>query len=335
MNLNIMFSDSAFNEIGKIFNLQPRDMVMFRDDLTWGPVHAIHDLEQWMQQRDHFWQCEGDSEPFSFRHYPDDFYTITSIITQADSIVLWLDETLKAQLSACCVLAICRLLNVSYQRISLRCYYLSDEGDGEFGRIPLPATYAPLQQFCIVKVLSELEWEYRLQCWDAYTSKTPEKLLSMMDADNSACFVMQRALNVLKNRFPAYASGLTIWDEQILKAALRCGLESKAAKVMAYTLYPAHNDVDTVLDSYIYHRILTLGASHLSMPLLTLNVENMPVKRCTVSITDAGIAALKGEFNTLKVNGFSDWIGGGALNSAADGIWLRHADGSIQYAKSI
>lgn len=334
MNLDIIFSDSAFNDIGESFNLQKSNMVLFRDDLTWGPVHAINDLEQWIQQRNTFWSSEDEPEPFSFCHYPNDFYTIASAITQADSIVLWLDETLRAQLSACCVLAICRLLNVSYQSISLRCYYLPGLSDNNFGCIALPEKNAPLEQFCIAKALTEAEWQYRLQSWDAYTSNSPEKLLSMIDSDSGACPIIWRALKVLKNRFPADDSGLTIWDEELLKVALHLGPDSKGAKVIAYTLYPYRNTVDKALDSYIYERILKLGASSLKEPLLKLNVENMPVKFCTISITEAGIAALAGSFNTLKVNGFSDWIGGIALNTDSNGIWLRNTDGSAYYTQN-
>lgn len=335
MNLDITFSDSAFSVIRDIFNLDESYMASFRDNLTFGPVYAIYDLEQWLQQRDAIWASTEEYPPFSFRNYSNDFYAVTSRLTQADNIVLWLDESLQTQLAACCLLAICRLLNISYQRISLRCYYLSGEGNEEPGFIVRPAENAPLQQFCISKALTEPEWGYRLQCWDAYTCSTPEKLLNIIASGTGACPVMLNALKVLKNRFPAYRSGLTIWDEQVLKAASLYGPEIKAARVIGYALYPARNGVDLVTDSYIYDRILKLGCNSLEAPLLKLNVENIPVNFCTVAITGAGTAALREECNTINMNGFSDWIGGIELNTASGGIWLRHSDGSIQYTQKI
>lgn len=332
MNINIVVNNTAYKSVRQAFNISENELLNFRDDLTWGSVPAINDLPDWLQQRDAFWNAEG-YEPFSFRELPNDFYAATEQLKQADNIVLWLDKSLKTQITACCVLAFCRLLNICWQRISLRCYYVSGDEYPYPGYIPLPADTAPQEQNCVPVTLTEAEWHYRLQCWDAYTSSTPEKLLQIIHSDNAACPVLHNALTTLKNRFPAYDSGLTIWDKWLLQGALEYDPNVKAAKVLGYASYPARNGVDRALDTYLYDRLLALGNSRLAAPLLKLNVEDMPVKFCVVNITESGRAALRGEFNTVLEHGFDDWIGGIALNSATGGLWFRHDDGSVRYHK--
>lgn len=332
MIFNIVFGSYAFNIVSKYPHIQDCYTLFFRDDLTWGPISAIDNVPEWLQLRDASWNAEG-CEPFSFCDLPNDFFAAIDKLKQADSIVLWLDESLKTQLTACCVLAFCRLLNISWQRISLRCYYLSGDEYSEPGIILFAADEAALMQHCISASLTEAEWHYRLQCWDAYTSASPEKLLQIIYSDNAVCPVLHNALTTLKNRFPAYDSGLTIWDKWLLQGVLEYDPNVKAAKALGYALYPARNGVDLVSDTYLYERLLVLGNSRLTLPLLKLNVEDMPVKFCVVNITESGRAALKGEFNTVLEHGFDDWIGGIALNSATGGLWFRHDDGSVRYHK--
>ncbi len=54
--------------------------------------------------------------------------------------------------------------------------------------------------------------------------------------------------------------------------------------------------------------------------------ELLQVRDYSVSLTDAGIAALAGNANFVELNGIDDWIGGVHLDSNTGNVWFRDGD---------
>ena len=159
------------------------------------------------------------------------------------------------------------------------------------------------------------------RAWKAYTSSIFTDLADYVAAEG--CLpILHRAMKQLVYRYPDLRSGLSIWDERLLRNVEERG--PSATRVLGYTI--GYNETpDWVGDVYLFRRLVALGDPSLASPLLSIKGSKWRLRECTAELTPFGESVLLGEASHVQTNGIDDWIGGVHLTSGGP-IVFRDGD---------
>jgi len=142
--------------------------------------------------------------------------------------------------------------------------------------------------------------------WHVYTSSDPAHLANYV-ASPSPMPSVHRAVSHLVYRYPDAKSGLSVWDEQLLRQTREHG--PMAARVIGHT-FCFDDTLDLVGDVYLFSRLIGMSGTDLVSPLISVTGDPTAMRRCEVKLTPFGEQVLAGEANHVKVSGIDDWIGG-------------------------
>jgi hypothetical protein len=175
------------------------------------------------------------------------------------------------------------------------------------------------------------------RAWTAFTAPTPERLARLATAPTSALPHLGPALARFVQEFPAVSSGLGLTEEHALDV-LADGPKT-VADLFAAT---QAKEKARFLGDASFFKLLD-GLAFAAKPLIA-GLE-YPSIRCAggpdsadyrryaamrVEITDAGRAALAGDFDHAVENGIDRWFGGTHITAKA--LWRRDAQGLAQPA---
>jgi uncharacterized protein DUF1835 len=315
---------SAASTIRQALNLTaPSTLVALDDCLSVGLLQAFESIAQWRTLRDGYWtglSMEPERSPGTNERSPFDLVDRVGVLSNCDSIVLWIGTGLAEQLLLVWFLELLRIVAVDPSRLQVIQYArLGSQraeviGIGELNADLLRA-HPPAQRLDPAAI-AELH-----AAWSAITSPDPAALLSFL-ASNPGCLpFLTRDLRFLLDRYPDHRSGLSLWDRLLLERVAEKG--PRAVRVIGYTMGHDFYRADWVGDLYLFARLRRMGASDLAHPLLSLNSSTASMRETTVELTDAGRAVLNGEANAVRLNGIDDWVAGVHLDSRADRVWFN------------
>jgi hypothetical protein len=168
--------------------------------------------------------------------------------------------------------------------------------------------------------------------WAAFTQATPEVLTALAAADRLSLPFLPAALRRLVAELPHMRSGLSLTEERIL-SVLADGLRNPGL------LFNATQDQEQARflgDASFFHRLD--GLAFCRTPL----VDGLPFRsrlcaqgaadyraftQSTITLTEAGRAALAGAFDHARQNGIDRWLGGTHLTP--QNLWRRDSRGVV------
>jgi hypothetical protein len=316
--IQVALGDTAAGSLRQARTLPPAaTLLILRDHLACGPLPPLHSLTQWRDLRRAFWESVDPPDPdYPSFNSPDDL----AILGDARSITMWLGTGIADQLQLAWLVQALRLLGadparlgtVQFSGVGRKVFEVVSVAVLNPAEIAAHPPAAPLPEGAI----AELD-----AAWAAVTAPEPAALTNYLASFSGALPLLPRAVRTLLNRYPDHASGLGVWDRQLLKWTAAKG--PCAARVIGHTMGYAMDGPDWVGDVYLFHRLQRLGAADLPHPLLSLNRHSAPMRETTVEITDTGRAVLRNKANAVRLNGIDDWIAGVHLESRAGRVWFN------------
>lgn len=158
------------------------------------------------------------------------------------------------------------------------------------------------------------------RAWRAYTSSDPRELTGFVTGPTASPY-LHRAMAQLVCRYPDVRTGLSRWDEVLLKQTIENG--PLLLRAIGHTM-AACDTPDWVGNGYLFDRVMKLGGPELPSPLVDLRSGLPPKKRPHIEITDFGRKVLAGEANHVAENGIDHWVGGVHLTS--DSVVFRNGN---------
>ena len=174
---------SASGMIRQALSLEaPSALLAFDDNLSVGPLQAFRSAAEWRTRRDGYWAglpLQPELSPASYERAPFDLIDNAGVLSDCDSIRLWIGTGLAEQLLLVWLLQFLRLLNVDTNHVEVIQYTnLSQRraevvGIGELNADQLRA-HPPAQRLDPAEI-AELH-----AAWLAITSPDPWTLLSFL-----------------------------------------------------------------------------------------------------------------------------------------------------------
>ena len=159
--------------------------------------------------------------------------------------------------------------------------------------------------------------------WHAATSPSPDPLLAYFEAPADTW--PRRAARSLLNRYPDIRTGLTRWDEVLLRGVAKHA--PNAIRPIGDTLKACIEEDESVGDGWLWNCLRRLGDASRPHPLVTIRYDGgRDMRHASVALTPAGESVLTGEANVVDLNGIDRWAGGVHLSSADDRVWFRDGD---------
>ncbi len=339
--LRIFNGDTAIGSFRQAFGREAStDVLVCRDVLICGPLTEFSNLKEWRAGREEFWRAVLDgvddspilageaAQDVSFATKWRDLYADMDDLESADEIEVWIGCALSDQVLLAFVAFLIDRFEIDRDKLSV--VQMEQSGDrvilgiGQLNSDALEKRPDPVR-------LGEDQFSYCLDVWRAVTADSPERLMTLMRADEAPLPIMHRALEALYYRYPDTLRGLSLWDQTTLELVTDRG--RKAARIIGGTMSVAWESghrltFDSVGDLYLYYRLRNLARPTLAEPLAEASSLNAPMGFVEYKLTGAGRAVQAGERNAIDVNAIDDWVCGVHLSSEAGNVWVRK-DGEI------
>jgi uncharacterized protein DUF1835 len=325
--IHIAHGLSAPGSLRQALNLSPDSILANQDVLSCGPLLPFRSLEEWRMQREAYWGDIYQGE-ISFNESERDLPTNSSIVCEAESLLLWIAKGLAEQLLLCWTMQFLRVLNIEPQRLKVIQFERYSDCDMEIWGLgslnPTELRAHPTPQQLTTDALKELD-----ETWSAVTAAEPTGLLALLSKPSRSLPYLRSSLRSILGRFPNRDTGLNYWEMELLKNVSDRG--PRAIRVIAYTLSTVIEDL--VGDAWLFDRLSRLADSSLPHPLLNFTGNPASMRECDFTLTDAGRSVLAGRANHVTLNGINDWVGGVHLDSASGNIWFHHGDSLVRISE--
>lgn len=307
--------------------LSPRGKVLVADyALSYGPLLQWQSIGEWERCREEYWRSLHPSQTGSSRRKGEaELVDNIDLIRSASSIVLWIGTSPDEQLLLVWMVQFLRAVDLSPEQ--LRVVQFDREPRGGFEVVglgelePDQLRAHPALWSLTIQQIAEID-----RTWAAVTAPDPGELVTLLGEERADLPLLRRSLKALVFRFPAVATGLNRWEEQLLRYTEEKG--PAASRVIAYTLVHSFDPPDSVGEVYLFGRMRRLAAC--SQPFILLTGSDVSHRGSEVRLTDAGAKALAGGKNFVTLNGVDDWIGGVHLDSSKTDIWFRRDNAIVR-----
>lgn len=291
-----------------------------RDSPSCGPLHPIGDLATWTRQRRAFWhEASGREAETEAGEDP-------GVLAKARKVVIWLGTSLDEQIAFASLPAMLRAAGAVPEQIDVVQFHRNQRGLEilDVGILsPEDLAGHPAPQTLSSDDLAELE-----RTWNALVAPEPEALIAILKSDYAPLPLLKRALRSILNRYPKLASGLNDAEMSLLYWFRHGG--PAVPRVMGKVLseayresYSGQSHLDAFGDSWLFWRMLRLGAPGLREPALDIGGSRTEYRNTTAKLTPFGERVLDGRANFVDVNGIDDWVAGVHMQSAAGRVWFH------------
>jgi len=241
-----------------------------------------------------------------------------------DRIELWFEHDLYDQLQLIQVLDVLSGLGRSHGLFLLQ----ADDYLGAMSPSALRAFDGAAQPVTPKQV------ESARSAWSAFTGATPQALAAVAAAKPATLPFLPAALHRLIAELPDVRSGLSLTEERILSTLS----DGACAVGPAFKATVDQEDACFLGDTPFFRRLDALTFC----PTPLISGLPFPSQRCaqgpshpdyraftqsTITLTEAGRAALAGRFDHARENGVDRWLGGTHLTP--QNLWRRKHDGGI------
>lgn len=331
--MHIVNGDSAAGSFKQAFHIPVQELLIFRDVLSCGRLREYIDIEGWAKYRRDYWstiyvKCELGSID-DITKAPNDFYNDFDI-KRTKKVNLWIGCALSDQLLLVFLVKLFEVHGLDFSKLIVHQYVYMDDQSSTIAGLGMLSPEQIEAQKPEPLTFDSTQIDFCLDVWAAVTANNPEALVQILKSKQASLPLLSNALKSLLYRFPKLSSGLSYFDEVILKAAKDHG--PNTARIIGHTLahdmwpnkYP--HALDLTGDTYLFARLKNMADANLKNPLLLLNTMNASLRETTTEITGFGLEVLEGKYNVVDVNGIDDWVGGIHLNTSRESVWFRNGD---------
>lgn len=323
--IHIANGDCAGGVIKQAINPEPGNVLVNLDPLSYGPLPVFNDLKEWRRNRHGFYKSMySETGDLLIEEHKHDILLNTNKLKEAEKVILWLGSGIEEQLLLVWTVQLFRIISADIKKVRVVQFY--KEPDRGFEVVSI-SVLNPDQLLAhpSPKTLSKDKIRYLAKVWDALTAPKPDALLGLIDdRPQRTQNLLQRSLKYLLWRFPDYITGLTYWDNELLKSTLAEG--PKATRIIAHTIGYHMDNLDWVGDLYLYYRLRRLGDKLLKKQLVKLTGKSRKMRDTEVHLTETGQQILDGKVNFVEINGIDEWVGGMHLQSKTNEVWYRKDD---------
>ncbi|WP_340118320.1 DUF1835 domain-containing protein [Pelagibius sp. 7325] len=329
--LHVVSGGSAAGCLKQALRVRNHQVLVGDSDLHCGPAPMMDDLIAWHRIRKVYsdtlfetWHRAMSDHPLpptvSFGDEPEIGPHIDGErLAEAPEVVVWVTQGLADQLLLTWIVFLFDRFKFDHAKLRVV------EFEHSHQKWPL-VTIGMLSPEAInrlnpgAKPLGSDQIEELRRAWQAYTASDPGLLVDYL-ADPGLLPFLHRAMAELIYRYPDVRTGLSRWDEVLLRQTIENGPLPR--KITGYAM--AFSDTpDWVRDPYLYDRLTKLGGLGPSSPLVSLSSSQPLKKQHLVEITDFGRKVLAGEANHVAENGIDDWVGG--VHLTPDTVVFRDGD---------
>jgi len=179
--------------------------------------------------------------------------------------------------------------------------------------------------------LSSNEWAALQEWWVAITNPTPNMFLRLLSIQTPNGVVPFRdSLRILLGRYPDSRTGLSDWEELLLRhIASKQDSSITAPRLMGEVVCRLSDRIDQPGDLTLMQVLLRMDQVATSFPLVQSFERDWPFRRTKFSLTALGRAVLQGQENYLAYRPIDRWVGGVHLDSSEGRVWVREGDGLV------
>jgi hypothetical protein len=343
--LNIAVDESAAGGMLAGLRCGRAAILVHGDHLSCGPLQPLQSPEQWRKMREVFWSRHAaippEQQPLSA-----DRYLLGGLdrLLAADVVTVWLGAGLSDQLFSIWFVQLAELVGFDLTR--LRVVDVGRDPAAGGGHLSVGAlepeaiaAYPPGQPLP-ASTIGEMK-----AAWSALAAPDPTPLLALLATGLHERRELDRALRCLLARFPDARTGLTRWEDELLRSVLAHG--PRGDLIMEDLHARAGDDPD---QPYLYElvgRLYRMAAPRSRQPAVTIAPRAAhpceirlapdgaeiidPPFDAEVRITPVGEQVLAGNKQMVELNGIDDWVGGIHLDASAGRVWYRSGDSLRPY----
>ena len=322
----------GYYALNEALSISSRDIVSLRDNLSFGPLGALDDLESWCTMRRAYWDhVEGESAQTRKRRRRSNIVTRDYIVgsldrlAHADEVVIWLGTGLAEQLVLAWMPQLLRAIGGRPESLRV----VQFEGTLAGAATPTIGILSvdELQKGPTPRPVDSESFDYLDKAWTAATASDPVSLTGFIEKVSSPFPVFRAALKRILWRYPDARSGLNRYEVRLLACARDFG--PTAARVIGSSLEAFFvEETECVGDNWLFWRLRGLANPTLPHPAVVLTGERTTIRGTNAHLTPEGEQFLKAELNFVELNGIEDWVGGVHLDSRVGDVWF-HKDTAI------
>jgi hypothetical protein len=318
--------------LGEALSISSKDTVSLRDNLSFGPLGALNELESWWTMRQTYWE-HVEREPRQTRNRrrraknADRDYIVGSLdrLANADEVVLWLGTGLAEQLALAWIPQLLRV--IGGRADSMRIVQF----DRTLGGAAIPTisvlSGAELRNGPTPRPVDIEGVDYLGNAWTALTESEPVALTSFIDNVPSPFPVLRAALERIFWLYPDFRSGINCYEARLLASTRDSG--PTAARVIAASMDSISlEENERVGDIWLFWRLRRLADPTLHHPAVELTGARTTIRGTEARLTSDGERYLKAELNFVELNRIQDWVGGVHLDSRVGNVWF-HQDKKV------
>jgi hypothetical protein len=218
----------GYYALNEALSISSRDIVSLRDNLSFGPLGALDDLETWCTMRRAYWDhVERESAQTRKRRRRSKNVTQDYIgggldrLADADEVVIWLGTGLAEQLALAWMPQLLRAIGGRAE--SLRVVQFERTLAG--AAIPTIGILSgdELQQGPTPRPVDSESLDYLDKAWTAVTTSDPVSLTGFIDNVSSPLPVLRAALERILWGYPDVRSGINRYEARLLASTRDVG----------------------------------------------------------------------------------------------------------------
>jgi hypothetical protein len=316
--IHVILGDSAAGTFRQTF--RGRNVLVDRDVLSVGPTPPRTDLKSWQETRRDFWGFEISDADATVRRANDVLNNIPRLLA-ADRINLWFATSASEQLFVASTLDLLTSHGADLAGVQFVRFETLSDGSPAKG---MGAVHPDqMRAFPGAELPTRQTLDDYLAAWAALTSPDPSTIENFPRDRPHANAWLKLAIQLLKRRYPAKASGLPHFDMRLLDASHRF---PKATRIIGEVLGEQWEDGDLIGDHWLFGRMHRMA--DLPAPLLTLTPHDADMRATQVALTPFGLDVLERRAANHPTNPIEDHVGGVELSSSKGMLWFNH-DGSL------
>ena len=301
-------------------------LIIQRDVLSLGPTPPFVGMEAWTRLRLEFFRSMLGALPdIDYRLRATDLSQNVERLATAGKVYVWAGTGNTDQLMVTFLFEILEHVGADPGKVQLIEFTQMPPGNR---RVLALGVLEPMQmrQHPAPRELQVEEWMAFRQAWRAMSSTDPRKVEQFGAENPQASEWLRAAVRHVLRRYPDRASGLDVWDRQLLANVRARG--PHAGRIIGHTLGESQEVGDLVSDVYLFTRLLRMASPDWPEPLLITTGDPPTMQDTNVELTEFGAQVLDGKASSWPVNPIDDWAGGVHLSSAAGNVWFNE-DGRI------
>jgi hypothetical protein len=167
------------------------------------------------------------------------------------------------------------------------------------------------------RAVTRREYDLAAHAWNAFRSPDPRTLASVAAASHAALPFLPAAITRLFAEYPSTQNGLSC-SAQALLETLRDG---PAGGDAAFRLTQDREHDPFMGDWSFFRMARTLSRARVPLVRIEPDEGSIDLRRCSLSLTEAGRSVLAGRGDAVALNGIDEWRGGVHLRGDAHSPW--------------